>query len=138
MLLKSLAIKVLQRNHKGNKTETSGFQGGKPDGTEFPSELNPGGVSLPDPLGDHQSVFEKADSEIDRAYIPGTLEFIREVFPELAEEIDRAEDQINQLWLKAREEAVDMEAFLGAVDTWRKLHLRGIRFFSIYERQGVN
>lgn len=109
----------------------------KPGEDGFPAGFHPVSVSLPATPENFQIVFERADSEIDGAYIPGTLEFIRDVLPELTEEIDQAEDQVNLLWLQAREGAGDMDTFRGAVDTWKKLHLRGIRFFSIYERQGL-
>lgn len=65
--------------------------------------FKPEPVPLPATLDDFQSLFEKVVTEVGARYIPGTLEFIREVLPALSNEIDRAEDLINLLWLKARE-----------------------------------
>lgn len=77
--------------------------------------------------------FEKSVDETAARYIPGTLKFIKEVSPGLADEIERAEGQINLLWLKAREGTEDLRVFQKAVDRWRNLHLRAIMLFSLTE-----
>ena len=81
-----------------------------------------------------RGLFEKAVAEVGACYLPGTLEMIRADFPDLAGEIEQAEDRINELWLKAGKEPVDVGAFREAVDRWKTLHLRAIRFFSLTER----
>lgn len=81
-----------------------------------------------------RNLFEKTVADISIQYIPGTLEMIREDFPELAKEIQTAEDRVNELWLQAKTEAVDLGAFSEAVERWKTLHLRAIRFFSLTER----
>jgi hypothetical protein len=80
-----------------------------------------------------QELFEKAVAEVGAWYLPGTLEIIREDFPDLAGEMQLAEDQVNELWLKARKGLGDMGALSEAVENWESLHLRAIRFFSLME-----
>ena len=111
-----------------NRLESSNRPGAPPD---VPSK--PGTVSSQATLGDFQSLFEKTVAEVGACYIPGTLEMIRADFPDLAGEIEAAEDRVNDLWLKARTEAVDVGDIREDVERWKTLHLRAIRFFSLME-----
>jgi hypothetical protein len=77
--------------------------------------------------------FKEAMNDLEERYLPGALEFIREEFPDLAQEIQEAEDRINQLWLIAQATGGDLEQFRAAVERWKALHLRGIRFYLITE-----
>lgn len=86
-----------------------------------------------DPPKVFRGCFEKADSEVETVHLLGTIQMIREDFPELWTEIEEAEDKINILWLQAREGAGDMETFREAVKKWKVLHLRAIKFFSLIE-----
>lgn len=133
--LKALANKVLQGNRQGNLVETRVSGGGKLEGESFRGG-KPESVPLPNTLEDFRVLFEKADSEMVAAYLPGTLEMIREGFPELWGEIQDAENRINILWLQARGGTGDMEAFRESAKKWKVLHLRAIRFFSLMERWG--
>lgn len=63
-----------------------------------------------------QSIFEKTVNEVAGKYLPGTLEMIRADFPDLAGEIEEAEDRVNDLWLKAVKGPVDVGTFREAVD----------------------
>lgn len=75
--------------------------------------------------------FKEAMNDLEERYLPGALDFIREDFPDLAQEIQEAEKRINQLWLIAQATCGDLEHFKEAVERWKALHLRGIRFYSI-------
>ena len=128
--LKALAIKALQGNRPGNIMETSSFQAGKPEEEKFPGFQR----AIPDKaatLEEYQVLFEMTTSELGAIYLPGTFEMVRRDFPELAGEIQAGEDQINELWLQARDGAGDMEAFRKAVVRWQTLHQRAIRFYSL-------
>lgn len=86
-----------------------------------------------DPTKRFREQFERTDSDLVAAYKPGTMEMIREDVPDLWAEIQEAEDGINILWLQAREGIVTVGNFNEAVDLWKTLHLRAIRFFSLTE-----
>lgn len=80
-------------------------------------------IFLPDPnlLCLFRQSFEKAVAAVGACYLSGTLEMIRADFPDLAGEIDQAEDRINIEWFKAREETGDLDIFKEAVERWRTL-----------------
>jgi len=88
-----------------------------------------------DPTKTFKGLLEKAVDETATVYRPGCLEMIREGFPDLAKEIQDAEDRINLLWLQAREGTGTMKDFEEAVGKWKRLHLRAIRFYSLVEGQ---
>ena len=104
--------------------------------TEKDILLEPKPVPVP-AMEDYQTLFGKVVDDVSRAYLPGTLEMIQEDFPELAEEMQEAEDQVNDLWLRAKEGAGDMGAFRDAVDRWKSFHLRAIRFNSLTDDRKI-
>ena len=93
------------------------------------------GGPLPEkaPAQSFVDTFKGAMIDLEERYLPGALKFIREEFPDLAQEIQEVEDRINQLWLITQKEGGDLGQFQEAVDQWKTLHLRGIRFYLIME-----
>jgi hypothetical protein len=75
--------------------------------------------------------FKEAMNDLEERYLPGALDYIREDFPDLAHEIQETEDRINQLWLIAQATGGDLKQFRTAVERWKTLHLRGIRYYLI-------
>jgi hypothetical protein len=84
-------------------------------------------------LGTYQAIFEQAVADLSKVYLPGTLEMIREDFPDLASKTQAVEDLINELWLKARNGVGDISAFRDEVERWKNLHLMGIKIFRFLE-----
>jgi hypothetical protein len=78
-----------------------------------------------------EDTFKEAMNDLEERYLPGALDYIREDFPDLAQEIQEAEARINQLWLIAQATGGDRGQFKEAVERWKALHLRGVRFYSI-------
>jgi hypothetical protein len=78
-----------------------------------------------------ENTFKAAMNDLEERYLPGALDYIREDFPDLAQEIQEAEEQINQLWLIAQATGGDLEQFRQAVERWKALHLRGIRYYLV-------
>jgi hypothetical protein len=78
-----------------------------------------------------EDTFKAAMNDLEERYLPGGLDYIREGFPDLAHEIQEAEDRINQLWLIAQATGGDLKQFRTAVERWKTLHLRGIRYYLI-------
>ena len=131
--LKVLADKVFRRNRPVNLKETPSFPIGKPpDGnflllkTKATPPLETAGISLSPSLKDFQTLFEKANAELVAAYLPGTLELIREEYPDLSTKIQEAEDHINDLWRTARQGMGNLRDFKAAVEKWQALHLKSI------------
>jgi hypothetical protein len=133
-----LALEVVKENFEGKERQNQNpFPASFSEGSYEINELNeksPCPDTGEDLARSFQELFEHANSELVAAYIPGTLEMIREDFPDLARETQEAEDGVNEIWLKARAGEENFEAFRAAVDRWKTLHLRGIRFFSLTER----
>ena len=75
--------------------------------------------------------FKEAMNDLEERYLPGALDYIQEDFSDLAQEIQEAEERINQLWLIAQATGGDLEQFRQAVERWKALHFRGVRFYSI-------
>jgi hypothetical protein len=106
------------------------------DGNEINEKNEIGPVAAVTPqtrLEAYQTLFEQALADISKVYLPGTLEMVREDFPDLASKTQEVEIMINELWLKARAGESNLHAFQQAVDQWKTLHMRGIQFFSIIE-----
>jgi hypothetical protein len=91
------------------------------------------GGPLPEkvPAKPFMDTFKEAMNDLEERYLPGALDYIRDDFPDLAQEIQEAEERINQLWLIAQATGGGMEEFRETVEQWKALHLRGIRFYSI-------
>jgi hypothetical protein len=131
--LKVLADKVFQRNQPVNLKETPSFPNGKPPAGNFTlpkavkePPLETAGISLSPSLKDFQTLFEKANAELVAAYLHGTLELIREEYPDLSTKIQKAEDHINDLWRTARQGIGNLRDFKAAVEKWQALHLKAI------------
>jgi hypothetical protein len=91
-------------------------------------------TALPyNPVEVYHSIFEQAVANISKVYLPGALEMIREDFPELARMQYEAEDRINELCQTAKLGQADIGTYRQAVERWKTLHLRGIRFFMLIE-----
>jgi len=72
---------------------------------------------------DYREAWNAAASALADVYVAGTGDWIRENYPELADEIREADEELNALWWG------DIEAFREAVTKWRDLYLRGIKLW---------
>ena len=71
-----------------------------------------------------ERVFEHALQEISREYLPGTIDYVKTVYPELWKRIVSAEETLSQAWLSG-----SAEDFNHALGGWRNLYLRTIELF---------
>lgn len=87
-------------------------------------ELVPGQATFHSPESFRQ-VWNEAAAAIADVYVEGTLDWIGEHHPELAEQIRQAGDEIDAFW------GQDFEGFEEAVDRWRGLYLEAVRLAAI-------
>lgn len=73
-----------------------------------------------------ESTFNNAVGEINRNYRPGTLDFIRQKYPERWTRSLEVENRLNHLW----DDGKGLEAFEKAVDEWRGIQLELIKLFT--------
>jgi len=95
-----------------------------PAAGEAARATNPAPVQIETP----EEVFRAAVQAINKRFQPGTLEYIRDHFPEMAEEISRAFDRLNNTWGRWTPGA-NLEPFKRALRTWYNLHIKAIELF---------
>jgi len=93
-------------------------------------EKVPGQEELPltgeDPFED---LFKKAVDEISKRYEEGTLEYIRENSRSLYDDIDQAEDRLNEVWKAGLNGSTSLEEFRGILKRWYLLHIKAIETY---------
>jgi hypothetical protein len=78
--------------------------------------------------GSMSRVFRCALEEINREYLPGTIDYVKTTDPELWERILSAEDKLTEAWLSGA-----AEEFHRVLDEWENLHRQAIE---VYRKHG--
>ena len=71
----------------------------------------------------YEDYFKDTVEKVSQIYQAGTLDYIRQKYPERWKQCIQAEDRINGLWDK------DLQEFKKAVDDWREIELELIELF---------
>ena len=74
--------------------------------------------------GSMARVFRCALEEINREYLPGTIDYVKTTYPKLWKRIVSAEDKLTEAWLSG-----GVEEFHRALGEWRDLNLQAIKIF---------
>ena len=90
-------------------------------------EARPPSEPAPDPFAE---AFEKTVDEINKRYIEGTDDCIRKFHPDLYQQIDDAENRLNEVWKAGLEGKAEIEEFRDVLKQWFRLHLRSIEIYS--------
>jgi hypothetical protein len=76
--------------------------------------------------------FKKALAEPNCRYQPGTLDFIESHYPDLSQQIERAEEELDSLWREG-----DPGLFGEALRRWQELHEQAIQAYARPEFSGL-
>jgi len=71
-------------------------------------------------------LLDQVNSEIASSYIPNTLAWAKESYPEASAAILQAEDAVNSAYGEALSNEAKTKEFLAALKSYRTLHLRAI------------
>ena len=74
--------------------------------------------------GSMESVFRRSLEEINREYLPGTIDYVKTTDPELWGRIVSAENRLNGAWLNGED-----QNFSGALNEWRDLYRQAFEIF---------
>jgi hypothetical protein len=69
--------------------------------------------------------FKKALAELNRRYVPGTLDWVGDHCPHLCQGIERAEDELDSLWREG-----DPGLFGEALKRWQELHEQAMQAYA--------
>lgn len=78
--------------------------------------------------GSMEGVFRRGLEEINREYLPGTIDYVKTIDPELWGRILSAEDKLAEAWLSG-----GAEEFHRVLDEWRNLNRQAI---AVYRNHG--
>lgn len=70
-------------------------------------------------------LFKEVVDEINKEYLPGTIDHISVHYPKFYQEISQVEDSLSKLWI----EGVDINKFRGILKLWYSLHLKGVELY---------
>lgn len=76
-----------------------------------------------------QDLFLETMNRINDVYTSGTIRYIEEHHKDLNSEIDRADENINEIWRKCNNGGASIESFKGALDSYQTLYLEAIELF---------
>jgi len=76
-----------------------------------------------------RDIFLEAMHNISDSYIQGTLTYIGEHHKELNDEINKADDRINEIWKACNHDRVSIGEFRDALSSYEKLYLEAIKLF---------
>lgn len=90
-------------------------------------EAEPPSEPAPDSFAE---AFEKTVDEINKRYIEGTDDYIRKFHPDLYQEINKAEDKLNEAWRAGLQGKAEIKEFREVLKQWFRLHLGSIEIYS--------
>lgn len=89
-------------------------------------EPKPPSEPAPDPFND---AFKDAVDEINKRYIEGADDHIRKFHPALYQQIDDAENKLNEVWKTGLQGKASIGEFREVLKKWFRLHLRSIEIY---------
>lgn len=101
----------------------------KANKSEAIKELQKGGELKPIPDKTLQDIYLEVMNKINDSYISGTIKFVEETHPDLDRQIDEVDKQINEIWKSCLKGEQRLNDFRNALDTYKKLYLKGIELF---------
>jgi hypothetical protein len=84
------------------------------------------------PISDEllRDVFLETMDRLNESYNEGTLKYIQEHHPGLDDEINKADDRINETWKKCNNGGASIEGFKSTLEIYKTLYLKGIELFN--------
>lgn len=79
--------------------------------------------------GPFEDLFKKAVDEINKRYPEGTLEHIKLNHRRLYDDIDRAEDRLNEVWKAGLNGGASLKEFREVLKRWYLLHIKAIEIY---------
>jgi hypothetical protein len=76
------------------------------------------------------ALYQHVSNELAGLWQAGTRGYLEQHMPELAQEIDQAEAQLNIIWLAVDDGAGSLDAFKVAIEQWRQTNLKAIRIYN--------
>lgn len=73
-----------------------------------------------------RDLFLEAMHNINDSYIEGTIKYIHEHHPDLDDDINKADDRVNEVWKECNEGKASIEDFKGALNSYRSLYMKAI------------
>jgi len=74
-------------------------------------------------------MFRKVADDLNRRYIRGTDDYVREHHLGLQRDLRQAEDELNRVWSLGREGRANAAMFREALSRWQRLHVRAREVF---------
>ena len=84
--------------------------------------------TVPEPISNEalQDLFLETMDRINDEYLAGTIKYIQEHHKDIDDEIDKADNRINDVWQKCNNCEAVIEDFKGALDLYANLYLKAI------------
>jgi hypothetical protein len=95
--------------------------------------ITPCDIAL-EPISDEilQDVYLKTMNKINDSYIEGTIKYIKEQHKALDNEINRADDRVNEVWKECIQGKVSLDDFKAILNLYKELYLQGISLYKLY------
>ena len=85
-----------------------------------------------------QDLFLETMNKINNEYLTGTVKYIQEHHKDLDDDIDKADNRINEVWKECNKGEANIEDFKTALDSYQTLYLEAIELFEskkVYENK---
>lgn len=92
-------------------------------------QINPLSLQYDSTTDPFWEAFKKANHELNKHYIEGTLDHIRKRHPDLYQKINEVEARIDEIWESGLKGNTTLEEFKEVLEEWYSLYIKGIEIY---------